>query len=90
MDLSIIAVGISVGMTLLSVLGMAVFGVKNLVSGKHEWSKVVILIVPFAVFGIAYGVTGNADEAAMLATTIMLGIMAVLIAFSAVKSVFNF
>ncbi|TNE68411.1 hypothetical protein EP331_15755 [bacterium] len=74
----------------LSIVLIALFGVKNLASGKHEWPKIAILVVPFVVFGIAYGVTQDAATAAMLTTLIMLGFMALLIAFSAVKSVFNF
>ncbi len=90
MDASTIAVAVSLGLVAFAILGMALFGVKNLVTGKHEWSKIAILVVPFIVFGVAYGVTGSADEAAMLTTLIMLGFMGVLIALSAVKSVFNF
>jgi hypothetical protein len=90
MDASTIAVGISAGMSLLSVLGMAIFGVKNLATGKHELSKILILVIPILVFIGVYFVTGSADEAAMLTMLIMLGFMAVLIALSAIKSVFNF
>ncbi|NCP84967.1 MAG: hypothetical protein GW809_09055 [Bacteroidetes bacterium] len=90
MDVSTIAVGISFGMSLLSVLGMALFGAKNLISGKHEMQKILVLVIPFLVFGGVYFATGSADEAAMLTMLIMLGFMAILIAFSAIKSVFNF
>lgn len=90
MDASTIAVGVSVGMVILSVLGMAVFGVKNLATGKHEFTKILILIIPFAIFGGVFAATGSADEAAMLSMLIMMGFMAVLIAYSAIKSVFNF
>lgn len=90
MDASTIAVGVSAGMVVLSILGMMVFGIKNLVTGKHEISKIVILIIPMLVFAGVYFATGSADEAAMLTTLIMLGFMALLIALSAIKSVFNF
>lgn len=89
MDASTIAVAVAFGMSALSILGMALFGVKNLISGKHELSKILVLVIPFAVFGGAYGVTGSADEAAMISMLLMLGFMALLIALSAVKSVFN-
>lgn len=90
MDASTIAVGVSAGMVVLSIFGMMIFGVKNLITGKHELSKIVILIIPMLVFAGVYSATGSADEAAMLTTLIMLGFMALLIALSAIKSVFNF
>lgn len=89
MDASTIGVIIALIMSVLSVGGMAVFGAKNLFTGKHELRKIVVLVIPFLAFGIAYFVTGSADEAAMITTIIMIGFMALLVTFSALKSVFN-
>lgn len=74
----------------ISLLLIAVFGIKNIVSGKHELSKIAVVITPFAIFGITYGVTGQLTESALITLLTLIGLMLVLILFGGVRSSFKF
>ena len=88
MTFSPIALGVVAGMMIIGVIILAVFGIKNVVSGKHEVQKIVSLIVPGVIFGISYLITQSASDAGMLTATILLGFMGLLILYSGVRSIF--
>ncbi|HAC14953.1 MAG TPA: hypothetical protein DCE78_03280 [Bacteroidetes bacterium] len=74
----------------ISVLLIVVFGVKNVASGKHEWSKIAIIFLPFALFGVTFGVTGNMTESALITFLVMIVLMVVLIFMGGLRSSFKF
>mgnify|MGYP001164401233 CR=1 FL=1 len=74
----------------ISLILIAIFGIKNIISGKHEVSKIVVIFVPFIIFGIAYGVSGQLSESALATFLILLGSMLALIFAGGVRSSFKF
>jgi hypothetical protein len=74
----------------ISLLLIAVFGIKNIVSGKHELSKIAVVVTPFVIFGITYGVTGQLTESALITLLTLIGLMLLLILFGGVRSSFKF
>lgn len=72
------------------ILMMLMFGVKNLINGKHEVQKIITMIVPFALFGVTYAVMGDGAAAAMATMMIMIGMLILFILVSGLRSTFNF
>lgn len=69
---------------------IAFFGIKNIITGKHEWQKIVVIIIPAVIFGIAYGVTGQTSESALITLSSLIGLMVLLIFFGGLRSSFKF
>lgn len=59
----------------IGILGIVVFGAKNIATGKHKVQQIGFFIVPVAVFGIAYLVSGFVGIAAINTLLIMIGLM---------------
>lgn len=80
---SLVLLGISLALII-------VFGLKNISSGKHEWSKIAVIFFPFALFGVTFGVTGNMTESALITFLIMIALMIAFIFMGGLRSSFKF
>lgn len=85
-----VALMIMLAMIGTGILIMLMFGVKNLINGKHEVQKIITMIVPFALFGVTYAVMGDGAAAAMATMMIMVGMLILFILVSGLRSTFNF
>lgn len=74
----------------LGILLILIFGIKNLAAGKHEIQKIVTMLVPFVLFGVAYATMGDAAAAAMGTMLIMAGLLVLFILVSGLRSSFKF
>lgn len=74
----------------LALLLIALFGLKNVFSGKHEVTKILVVLSPFVVFGITFGVTGQTTESALTTLLVLIGAMVLMIFFGGVRSSFKF
>lgn len=74
----------------LALLLIVIFGIKNVVSGKHELTKILVVMSPFVVFGITFGVTGQTTESALTTLLVLIGAMVLMIFFGGVRSSFKF
>jgi hypothetical protein len=83
-------VAIAIGLTLiligLAVLGILVFGGKNVVSGKVALDKMAAIAVPFVIAIVAYFVFGDATQAAIFTMLLMIGIVFVGILLTGARS----
>jgi hypothetical protein len=86
---SVVGLGIALALTGIVVLAILVAGVKSLKNGKQDLKKIATFLVPFAVFGIAYGVTGSINDAGIAAMLFMIAAMVLLIVFTGFRSTFN-
>lgn len=86
---SVIGIGIAGALIGIVILAMIVAGVKSLMSGKQDIKKIVTFLIPFAAFGIAYAITGNASDAGIAAMLFMMGATILLMAFTGLRSTFN-
>lgn len=89
MDIQTIALGAAVTVVAIGVLGMIGFGIKNLIIGKHELTKVLAYVVPALIFVIAYATSGSFTDAGLMTMLISMGVLAILIVLSGIKSTFN-
>ncbi|MGD8426620.1 MAG: hypothetical protein PVH63_03260 [Balneolaceae bacterium] len=88
--ISTISIGIAVGVIGLGVIGILVSGILSLVKGKQNPKKIITMVVPFIVFGIAYGIAGDVPKAGVATMLFMIAAMGVLILVTGTRSTFNF
>lgn len=84
-----IGIGLVLGLIGIGLLGILVSGVQSVIKGKQDVKKIITMIVPIAVFGIAYAIAGNVLEAGIATMVFMLAAMALLILLSGMRSTFN-
>lgn len=84
-----IALGLGLGLIGLGVLGMLISGIQSMIKGKQDIKKVITMIVPFVVFGIAYGIAGTLTEAAMGTMLFMMAAMLLLIFLTGIRGTLN-
>ena len=85
-----ISVGIAGFLILAGVFGMLFAGIRSMAQGKQDFRKMIIMAIPFAVFGIAYAVLGEFAKAGVLTTLALMGIMVLGIAFTGLRGTFKF
>jgi hypothetical protein len=85
-----IAVIGAMGLIGLGIVSMIVSGIKSLAQGKQDVKRIVIMAVPFIIFGVAYGVLGDIPRAGVLTTMTMMGIMVVSVVFTGLRGTFKF
>lgn len=54
-DFVSISLGLFLALTALGIFVVLGFGLKNLFAGRHEWSKIAVVLMPFLIFGGSYG-----------------------------------
>lgn len=59
----------------IGILGILVFGVKNIINGKHKVQQIAFFLVPVVVFAISYLITGFVGIAAIYTLLIMIALM---------------
>ncbi|MGM0546090.1 MAG: hypothetical protein ACQEST_05145 [Bacteroidota bacterium] len=84
-----LALGLGLGLIGLGVLGMLISGIQSVMKGKQDIKKIVTMLVPFLVFGVAYGIAGSITEAAIGTMLFMMGAMVLLIALTGMRTTFN-
>lgn len=89
MDIVGIAMAVFLGMLSIALLAMLAFSVRSVISGKHDLKKILTMFVPFAVFGVAFVVLGSAEAAGILTMLVMLGVLALFIAYSGLRRSFK-
>lgn len=86
---SIIGLGIAAGLIGLGVLAILVAGIRSLKNGKQDYKKIITFVVPFAVYGVAFGITGSFNEAGIATMIFMIGAMMLFIVLTGFRSTFN-
>lgn len=74
----------------LGVLSMIISGIKSLMQGKQDVKRILIMAVPFVVFGVSYAVLGDIPKAGVLTTMTMMGIMVVSVVVTGFRGTFKF
>lgn len=87
---SVIGIGLAIGLIAIGLIAIVIAGVRSITNGKQDFKKVGSFLVPFVVFGVAYGVTGSAGEAGIATMLFLMALMALLIAVTGLRSSFNF
>lgn len=85
-----LAIGLALGLVVIGVIGMFFGGVRNVINGTAELKKTTIMLVPVAIFGIAYAVLGTVQQAGVATMVIMIAAMAFGIMFTGTRGTFKF
>jgi hypothetical protein len=85
----VIALSIAIGLVLIGVIGISIFGVKNIIHGKHKPQQLAFFFIPVVAFGISYLITGNIPVAAILTLIVMILLMFLGILLSGSKSLIS-
>lgn len=86
---SVIGIGIAMGLIAIGIIAMLVAGVKSVKNGNQDLKKIVTFLVPFAVFGAAYGISGDVSDAGIATMMFLIAAMALLIVLTGFRSTFN-
>lgn len=86
---SVVVIGLALGMVGLGVIAMLGAGVRSVAKGKQDIKKIVSFLVPFAVFGIAFGISGDGADAGIATMLFMMAVMVVLMVLTGFRSTFN-
>ena len=86
---SVIGLGIAAGLLGLGILAIIVAGIKSIKNGNQDLKKIITFVVPFAVYGVAFGITGSFNEAGIATMIFMMGAMLILMVLSGFRSTFN-
>lgn len=90
MEAAPIAIGITLVIIGLCVLGILVAGVKSIANGKQDFKKMAVMTVPFIIFGVTYGALGSAQDAGIATLLAMIFLMIALILTTGVRGIFRF
>ncbi|HKK45440.1 MAG TPA: hypothetical protein VJ964_07955 [Balneolaceae bacterium] len=84
-----ISIGLALGLIGLGVIGMLVSGVLSVIKAKQDLKKIITMVIPFIVFGIAYAIAGDIPIAGVSTMLFMIAAMAVFILITGTRSTFN-
>lgn len=84
-----IAIGLGLGLIGLGIIGMLISGIQSMMKGKQDIKKIVTMVVPFVVFGIAFAIAGTVTEAAIGTMLFMMAAMVLLILATGLRGTFN-
>lgn len=85
-----IAIGLMLALVAIGLASMIGFGIKNIVEGKQDVTKILVYLVPAVLFGIAYLFSGAVTDAAMLTMLITMGILAAMLVITGLRTTFKF
>lgn len=85
----VIFLGLGIGLLGLGIVGMVVAGVRSVSLGKSDLKKVLVMAVPFVVFGAAFGITGSVDQAGIATMILLMAGMLLAIAFTGLRGTFK-
>lgn len=85
-----IAIGLMLALVAIGLASMIGFGIKNIVQGKQELSKILVYLVPILIFLISYLIAGAVTDAAILTMLITMGLLAVMLIITGLRTTFKF
>lgn len=84
-----IAIGLALGLIGLGIIGMLISGIQSMIQGKQDFMKIIMMLVPFAVFAITYGIFADVSQAGVATMLIMMALMALGIVLSGLRGSLN-
>jgi hypothetical protein len=74
-----------IGLVLLGLGVIAIFGILGIARGKQKPSTLLALAIPIVVFAIAYAIMGNPPGAVILTVLILLALAVIAMVFTGLK-----
>jgi hypothetical protein len=88
-DVVSLALGLFLLLSAIGILVVLGFGLKNLIGGRHEWSKIAVVMLPFVIFGGIYAVLKDFTQAGVGTLIAMIGVMVLFIFLSGLRGSFK-
>lgn len=85
-----LAIGLTLALIGIGVLGILFSGVRNVVNGKSELKKVSIMLIPVAIFGVSFVTLGSVAQAGVATMIFMIGVMILGILITGTRGTFKF
>jgi hypothetical protein len=84
-----LAIGLTLALIAIGVLGIVFSGFRNIINGKSELKKVSIMLVPVAIFGITFATLGSVAQAGVATMIFMIGAMVLGILVTGTRGTFK-
>lgn len=84
-----LAIGLTLALIGIGVLGILFSGVRNVINGKSEFKKVSIMLIPVAIFVIAFVTLGSVAQAGVATMVFMIGTMILGILITGTRGTFK-
>jgi hypothetical protein len=88
-DVVSLALGLFLLLSAIGILVVLGFGLKNLIGGRHEWSKIAVIMLPFVIFGGIYSVLKDFTQTGVGTLIAMIGVMVLFIFLSGLRGSFK-
>ncbi len=85
-----ISIGVSIALIAIGIVVVIAFGIKSIINGKVELSKVMYMAIPFAIFFVSLAIADDAIRAGIITMLLMLALMLIFIVVSGFRNLFNF
>lgn len=86
----VIFLGLAVGLLIIGLATILIAGMRSVSLGKSSPKKVLVMVVPFLIFGATFIATGSADQGGIATMIIMIGAMLLAILFTGLKGTLKF
>ena len=84
-----LAIGLTLALIGIGVLGILFSGVRNIINGKSEFKKVSIMLIPVAIFAVSFATLGSAAQAGVATMVFMIGAMVLGILVTGTRGTFK-
>lgn len=84
-----LAIGLTLALIGIGVLGILFSGVRNVINGKSEFKKVSIMLIPVAIFAVSFATLGSAAQAGVATMVFMIGAMVLGILITGTRGTFK-
>ncbi|HKI46302.1 MAG TPA: hypothetical protein VKA08_13315 [Balneolales bacterium] len=85
-----ISIGVTIALIAIGIVVVIAFGVKSIINGKVELSKVIYMAIPFVIFLVSLAIADDAIRAGIITMLMMLALMLIFIVVSGFRNLFNF
>ncbi len=86
---SVIGLWIAFGLLAIGIIAIIISGVRGMINGNMDGKKIVIMLVPVAIFILAFLLTGTWIKAGIATMLIMLALMVLAIFISGARTTFS-
>ena len=85
-----LAIGLSLGLIAIGVIAIIFSGIRNLINGKSDFKRIIVMVVPAIVFVAAFAMLGTFVQAGVATMIFMISLMVLSIIVTGTRGTLNF
>lgn len=85
-----LAIGLSLGLIVIGIIGITFSGIRNVINGKSDFKRIIVMIVPVVVFAASFALLGTFVQAGVATMMFMIVLMVISIIVTGTRGTFNF